>query len=153
MDRLRQSLLQPPLPAQQHQSKQHATTTPLPIDETKVVRTSLVLEPDVPLDVCLSVVVPTHELVEVGDMLYPLQLKLTMNMPDYGNQAAKAFPSSAKPYARPLCFNMLSGVTYMDSLGVVAADICEEARAPDYIVSSQSTTLPVPLQASVSTNN
>ncbi|KAM3571497.1 hypothetical protein VYU27_006473 [Nannochloropsis oceanica] len=125
---------------------------------TAHVTLSLLLQPDKPLDIPLTLSLPMGEAVEVGDLLHAVQLQLLINAP---NSTSPSFSSSLfspfPPLRRSLCLNLPSGVAYTDGLGVTRANVFKgpvsaAAATEVYPPSSPAThlsSLPVPLQASL----
>ena len=111
---------------------------------TKTASAPLLLQPDVPLDLKVSMALPSQDGVEVGDVLYATLLKLTLDIPP----APEGQPPPKDTWAKPVCLSLPSGVVYQEGLGVVRADVCEEGH--DGIVASEPSTVQVPLCAAVS---
>ena len=153
-DRWRASLAQPPPPAPSSSSDDDHQE----VDETGTARAPLLLRPDAPLDLRLAVPVPTHELVEVGDLLHALSLHASLD--PLPAPTAPLLPCGARPFAGaagagPFTLTVPSGVACLDG-GVKAANVCcraaeveAEAGGGMQLVVAQPSSLPVPLHASL----
>lgn len=137
------------------------------VDEAGTARAPLLLRPDHPLDLRLAVPVPTHELVEVGDLLHALSLHVSLD-PDplpAPSAAGPLLPCGVRPFtagAGPFTLTVPSGVACLDG-GVKAANVCcrvdadaattmgaggQQQRSSPLVV-AQPSSLPVPLHASL----
>lgn len=141
-ERLKAALLAPPPSAAA--APPPSCTTFQNVDDNGAAQAPLLLLPDTPLDLRLAVPVPTHELVEVGDLLHALSLQVVVGPPSPAITAA--LPCGARPCARPLTLSVPSGVTCLEGT-VLTANVC--CYTDDAAVVSQPSSLPVPLHASL----
>jgi hypothetical protein len=122
------------------------------VDDNGTARSPLLLLPDTPLDIRLAVPVPTHELVEVGDLLHALSLHVVIDPPSPPPPSTTTLPCSARPYARPFALRLPSGVACLEG-AVRAANVCcyqpPSSSSSSPLVVAQPSSLPVPLHASL----
>ena len=148
-DRWRASLAQPPPAPTPASSSSSGSDDHQEVDETGTARARLLLRPDAPLDLRLAVPVPTHELVEVGDLLHALSLHVSLD--PLPSPTAPVLPCGARPFPGPFTLTVPSGVACLDR-GVKAANVCCRAAAGaggEQLVVAQPSSLPVPLHASL----
>lgn len=133
------------------------------VDDQKTAHVTLplLLQPDTPLDLLLTLSLPTDEAVEIGDMLHAVQLQLLINSPTSSSLSfSSSLPSSPfPPLRRSLCLNIPSGVAYVDGFGVTKANVFKglataaaataTGASPSSSLAAQPSSLPIPLQASL----